>query len=47
MISLGGGMTVCLHILQQRLSRKNVDLRITTRTADQLLQSLRTRSICC
>jgi DNA-binding transcriptional LysR family regulator len=49
-ISLGGGMTVCLHILPRLLKKfrtlyKNVDLRITTGTADQLLQSLRAHEV--
>lgn len=46
MISLGGGMTVCLHILPKLLKRfrtlyPNVDLRITTGTSVDLLQRLR------
>src|SRR5215210_1316253 len=49
-ISLGGGMTVCLHILPKVLKKfrtlyKNVDLRITTGTSDQLLQSLRAHDV--
>jgi DNA-binding transcriptional LysR family regulator len=49
-ISLGGGMTVCLHILPKLLKKfralyKNVDVRITTGTADQLLQSLRAHEV--
>lgn len=49
-ISLGGGMTVCLHILPKLLKKfrvlyKNVDLRITTGTADQLLQALRAHDL--
>ncbi|HEX8407928.1 MAG TPA: LysR family transcriptional regulator [Thermoanaerobaculia bacterium] len=49
-ISLGGGMTVCLHILPKLLKKfrvlyKNVDLRITTGTADQLLHSLRAHEV--
>lgn len=49
-ISLGGGMTVCLHILPKLLKKfrtlyKNVDLRITTGTADQLLASLRAHEL--
>jgi DNA-binding transcriptional LysR family regulator len=50
MISLGGGMTVCLHILPKLLKKfralySNVDLRITTGTAGQLLQSLRAHEV--
>ena len=49
-ISIGGGMTVCLHVLPKLLKRfrtlyKNVDLRITTGRADQLLQALRSHEI--
>ncbi|HEX6161442.1 MAG TPA: LysR family transcriptional regulator [Thermoanaerobaculia bacterium] len=49
-ISLGGGMTVCLHILPKLLKKfrslyKNVDLRITTGTAAHLLQSLRDNEV--
>ncbi len=50
LISLGGGMTVCLHILPKLLKKfrtlyKNVDLRITTGTAVQLLHALRSHEI--
>ena len=50
LVSLGGGMTVCLHVLPKLLKRfrtlyKNVDLRITTGTADQLLHSLRSHDV--
>ncbi|HEX6084216.1 MAG TPA: LysR family transcriptional regulator [Thermoanaerobaculia bacterium] len=49
-LSLGGGMTVCLHVLPKLLKKfralyKNVDVRITTGTADQLLQSLRAHEV--
>jgi DNA-binding transcriptional LysR family regulator len=49
-ISIGGGMTVCLHILPKLLKKfralyRNVDLRITTGTADQLLQALRAHEL--
>jgi len=50
LVSLGGGMTVCLHILPKLLKKfrtlyKNVDLRITTGSADQLLDSLRSHDV--
>ena len=50
LISLGGGMTVCLHILPKLLKKfrtlyRNVDLRITTGTADQLLHALRSHEV--
>jgi len=50
LISLGGGMTVCLHILPRLLKKfratyKNVDLHITTGTAHDLLQRLRAHEI--
>ncbi|HEX2833137.1 MAG TPA: LysR family transcriptional regulator [Thermoanaerobaculia bacterium] len=49
-ISLGGGMTVCLHILPRLLKKfrtmyRNVDLRITTGTAPDLLQQLREHDV--
>lgn len=49
-ISLGGGMTVCLHILPKLLKKfralyRNVDVRITTGTADDLLQRLRAHDL--
>lgn len=49
-LRLGGGMTVCLHILPKLLKRfralyGNVDLRITTGTAQHLLQSLRAHEV--
>lgn len=49
-ISLGGGMTVCLHILPKLLKKfrsmyKNVDLRILTGTADHLLHALRAHEL--
>jgi len=49
-ISLGGGMTVCLHVLPKLLKKfhtlyKNVDLRITTGTAGELLPRLRDHEI--
>jgi len=49
-ISLGGGMTVCLHILPKLLKKfhtlyKNVDLRITTGTSVDLLQRLRAHDV--
>lgn len=49
-ISLGGGMTVCLHILPKLLKKfralyRNVDLRITTGTAGDLLQRLRAHEV--
>jgi DNA-binding transcriptional LysR family regulator len=49
-ISLGGGMTVCLHVLPKLLKKfhslyKNVDLRITTGTAGELLRRLREHEI--
>lgn len=50
LVSLGGGMTVCLHVLPKLLKRfrtlyKNVDLRITTGSADHLLHSLRSHDV--
>jgi DNA-binding transcriptional LysR family regulator len=49
-IGLGGGMTVCLHILPKLLKKfrtlyKNIDLRITTGTAGDLLQRLRAHEV--
>jgi DNA-binding transcriptional LysR family regulator len=49
-ISIGGGMTVCLHILPKLLKKfrglyKNIDLRVLTGTADQLLQALRAHEL--
>jgi DNA-binding transcriptional LysR family regulator len=49
-ISLGGGMTVCLHILPKLLKKfrtmyKKVDLRIITGTAPDLLQRLREHDV--
>jgi DNA-binding transcriptional LysR family regulator len=49
-LSLGGGMTVCLHVLPKLLKKfhalyRNVDLRITTGTAVELLRRLRDHEI--
>jgi DNA-binding transcriptional LysR family regulator len=50
LLSLGGGMTVSLYILPKLLRKfrslyKNVDLRITTGEADELLRLLRTGQV--
>lgn len=49
-ISLGGGMTVCLHVLPKLLKKfhalyRNIDLHITTGTAVELLRRLREHEI--
>lgn len=49
-LRLGGGMTVCLHILPKLLKKfralyENVDVRITTGTAADLLESLREHEV--
>ncbi|HEX6099207.1 MAG TPA: LysR family transcriptional regulator [Thermoanaerobaculia bacterium] len=49
-VSLGGGMTVCLHVLPRLLKKfhtlyRNIDLRVTTGTAPDLLRSLRDHEI--
>jgi DNA-binding transcriptional LysR family regulator len=49
-LSLGGGMTVSLYVLPKLLKRfrslyKNIDLRVTTGEAEQLLRLLRTRQV--
>lgn len=49
-ISLGGGMTVCLHVLPKLLKKfhtlyRNVDLRIVTGTAADLLRQLREHEV--
>jgi len=50
LLSLGGGMTVCLYILPKLLRKfrstyRNIDLRITTGEADALLRLLRSRAV--
>ena len=49
-ISIGGGMTVCLHVLPKLLEQfhalhPNIDLRVTTGTAVELLRRLRAHEI--
>jgi len=50
LLSIGGGMTVCLYILPKLLRKfraqyKEVDLRVTTGTTANVLQMLRNREI--
>jgi DNA-binding transcriptional LysR family regulator len=49
-LSIGGGMTVCLYILPKLLKKfrahyKQMELRVTTGSADGILRLLRTREI--
>jgi DNA-binding transcriptional LysR family regulator len=50
LLTLGGGMTVCLYILPKLLRKfrtqyKNVDLRVITGTTDMILRMLRSREL--
>jgi DNA-binding transcriptional LysR family regulator len=50
MLTLGGGMTVCLYIFPKLLKKfrglyKNIDLRVTAGAADELLRMLRSHEI--